>query len=138
MVQLNSGNFCFQLATDITAASDSEEEDEDEEDEAEREGEEAEKAPPPVAIAPAAPKNGKRPAAPKKAEPKAAEGAGSSTDLPPKRSRKQDGAERLARRLPGGPAFGIHVSRPMDTYVSKRIPMYRNVFRTWAFRLHVS
>ena len=87
MVLLNSGNYCFQLATDITADDSEDEDEEDSEEEGEKE--EAEKAPPPVAIAPAAPKNGKRPAAPKKAEPKAAEGAGSSTDLPPKRSRKQ-------------------------------------------------
>ena len=59
------------------------------EDSEEEQKEDAVKPPPPVAIAPAAPKNGKRPAAPKKAEPKAAEGAGSSTEVPPKRSRKQ-------------------------------------------------
>ena len=87
MVLLNNGNFCFQLATDITADDSEDEDEEDSEEEGEKE--EAEKAPPPVAIAPAAPKNGKRPAAPKKAEPKAAEGAGSSNEVPPKRQRRQ-------------------------------------------------
>ena len=84
MVLLNNGNFCFQLATDITA--DDSEDDDDEESDEDEEEEEAPPAPPPP---PAAPKNGKRVAAPKKAERRAAEEAGSSTDLPAKRQRKQ-------------------------------------------------
>ena len=84
MVLLNNGNFCFQLATDITA--DDSEDDDDEESDGDEEEEEAPPAPPPP---PAAPKNGKRVAAPKKAQPRAAEKAGSSTDLPAKRQRKQ-------------------------------------------------
>ena len=85
MVLLNNGNFCFQLATDITA-DDSDDDDDDDDDDGE---EEEEEAPPPPPPPPAAPKNGKRVAAPKKAEPRAAEEAGSSTDLPAKRQRKQ-------------------------------------------------
>ena len=55
----------------------------------------------------------------------------SSTEVPAKRVRRQTAKDlRLARRLTGGTAFGIHVSRPSDTNVSERIPMYRNVFRT--------
>ena len=77
MVLLNSGNYCFQMATDITA-DDSQEEDDDEDDD----NEEEEGAPP-------AAKNSKRAAAPKKAEPSAAEGASSSTEVPAKRVRRQ-------------------------------------------------
>jgi len=83
MVLLNSGNYCFQMATDISG-DDSEEEDDDEEDDEDEE--EAPAPPPPPA---AAAKNGKRAVAPKKAEPPAAEEAGSSSDLPAKRQRRQ-------------------------------------------------
>ena len=83
MVLLNSGNYCFQMATDISG-DDSEEEDDDEEDE--QDEEEAPAPPPPPA---AVPKNGKRAVAPKKAEPPAAEEAGSSSALPAKRQRRQ-------------------------------------------------
>ena len=84
MVKLNSGNVCFQLATDITSPDS---EDEGEEEDSDEEG--AAGPPPPPSPPPPAPKNGKRAAAPKKAEPRAAEGASSSTEVPAKRQRKQ-------------------------------------------------
>ena len=83
MVLLNSGNYCFQMATDISG-DDSEEEDDDQDDD--QDEEEAPAPPPPPAPAP---KNRKRAVAPKKPEPPAAEEAGSSSDPPAKRSRKQ-------------------------------------------------
>ena len=83
MVLLNSGNYCFQMATDISG-DDSEEEDDDQEDD--QDEEEAPAPPPPPAPAP---KNGKRAVAPKKAEPPAAAEAGSSSDVPAKRQRRQ-------------------------------------------------
>ena len=83
MVLLNSGNYCFQMATDISG-DDSEEEDDDDDDD--NEDEEDAPAPPPP---PAAPKDKKRAAAPKEAEPSAAEGASSSTEVPAKRVRRQ-------------------------------------------------
>ena len=87
MVVLNSGNFCFQVATDLTKA-DSDEEDDDDDDE-EEDGEEEEDAPaPPPAPAPA-PKGRKRKEAPEKPPPEAEEEAGSSTGGRPQRARKQ-------------------------------------------------
>ena len=83
MVLLNNGNYCFQMATDISG-DDSEEEDDDDGDD----NEDEEDAPGPLPP-PAAPKNKKRAAAPKVAEPSAAEGASSSIEVPAKRSRKQ-------------------------------------------------
>ena len=88
MVFLNSGNFCFQLATDITApTSDDEEEDDEEEDEEDAEDEEEPSAP---AAAPAPePKSRKRAAAPKKADPMAAEAEAQPPGDRAKRQRKQ-------------------------------------------------
>ena len=87
MVLLNSGNFCFQLATDLTA-TDSDEEDDDEEEDGEEEDQDDD-APAPAP----APKGRKRKEAPKEAPekppPEAEEEAGSSTGGRPKRQRKQ-------------------------------------------------
>ena len=84
MVKLNSGNVCFQLATDITSPGS-----DDEDEVSDSEEEEPGGAPPAPPPPPAASKKLKRAAAPKEAEPRAAEGASSSTEVPPKRQRKQ-------------------------------------------------
>ena len=81
-VRIVSRNYCFQLATDITASDSDEEEDDDEDDEEEEKMRQRSQRR-------RSPKSLKRAAAAKKAEPKAAEGAGPSTGGRPKRQRKQ-------------------------------------------------
>ena len=87
MVVLNNGNFCFQVATDLTK-TDSDEEDADDDEEDEDDDDEDGAPAPPPAPAPA-PKGGKRKRAPEKPPAEAEEEAGPSTGGRPQRARKQ-------------------------------------------------
>lgn len=87
MVVLNNGNFCFQVATDLTKTDSEEDADDDEEDE-DDDDEDGAPAPPP-APAPAPKGGGKRKRAPEKPPAEAEDEAGPSTGGRPQRARKQ-------------------------------------------------
>jgi hypothetical protein len=88
MVVLNNGNFCFQVATDLTKP-DSDEEDDDEHDKEEEDEEEEDEPPPPPPPPAAEAKGRKRKGAAVAVAAVAEEEAGSSTGGRPKRERKQ-------------------------------------------------
>ena len=88
MVQLNNGNFCFQVATDLTK-TDSDEEDADDDEEDEDDDDEDGAPEPAPAPAPAPKGGGKRKRAPEKAPAEAEDEAGPSTGGRPQRARKQ-------------------------------------------------
>ena len=88
MVLLNSGNFCFQVATDLTK-TDSDEEDADDDEEEEDDDDEEDDAPAPAPAPAPVPKSRKGKRAPEKPPAEAEEEAGPSTGGRPQRARKQ-------------------------------------------------